>query len=177
MITKKKYSYFNSLDNQYSIGGSTLSGAAKGAASGTALGPWGAVVGGAIGGITGFIKGKKDQKQQNEEAMQKQLEVQKQFDSQMNISRLNSFNENINNIIDPNQAFYGGLYGSEGNSILNSTMVNKYNGGGTHEQNPNGGIPIGIGSNGKTNTVESEEVAIDLGNDGKYIFSNRLKFE
>jgi hypothetical protein len=41
--------------------------------------------------------------------------------------------------------------------------------GGTHEQNPYGGVPMGTGSNGKMNTVEEGEVKF-----GDYIFSNRL---
>jgi hypothetical protein len=48
--------------------------------------------------------------------------------------------------------------------------------GGTHEQNPYGGIPQGYNSQGKLRTVEQDESAFKF-NDGKYIFSNRLTFE
>jgi hypothetical protein len=41
--------------------------------------------------------------------------------------------------------------------------------GGTHEENPYGGVPMGIGVNGKMNTVEEGEVKF-----GDYVFSNRL---
>jgi len=41
--------------------------------------------------------------------------------------------------------------------------------GGTHEQNPHGGVPMGYGANGKMNTVEEGEVKF-----GDYIFSNRF---
>jgi len=41
--------------------------------------------------------------------------------------------------------------------------------GGTHEENPYGGVPMGIGANGKMNTVEEGEVKF-----GDYVFSNRL---
>jgi hypothetical protein len=41
--------------------------------------------------------------------------------------------------------------------------------GGTHEENPYGGVPMGIGTNGKMNTVEEGEVKF-----GDYVFSNRL---
>ena len=41
--------------------------------------------------------------------------------------------------------------------------------GGTHEENPYGGVPMGVGQNGKINTVEEGEVKF-----GDYIFSNRL---
>lgn len=60
-----------------------------------------------------------------------------------------------------NQAAYGGLF-------------NSFNAGGTHESNPNGGIPLGVGSNGKQNTVEQGESSFNF-KDGKFIFSHRLK--
>lgn len=52
--------------------------------------------------------------------------------------------------------------------------LNSFNGGGTHEQNPLGGIPLGLGNNGKRNTVESKETSFNLKN-GKFIFSHRIK--
>jgi hypothetical protein len=48
--------------------------------------------------------------------------------------------------------------------------------GGTHEQNPYGGIPQGYNSQGKLRTVEEGEAGFKF-NEGKYIFSNRLTFE
>lgn len=51
---------------------------------------------------------------------------------------------------------------------------NEFKGGGTHEQNPLGGIPQGTGSNGKPNTVEEDETSYDFP-EGKFIFSNRIK--
>jgi hypothetical protein len=50
----------------------------------------------------------------------------------------------------------------------NENVVTQYNGGGTHEQNSNGGIQIG----GKAK-VEDGEVRVDF-EDGSYIFSNRF---
>lgn len=51
--------------------------------------------------------------------------------------------------------------------------LNSYNVGGYHSQNPLGGIPQGIGSNGKQNTVEEGESSYKI--DGKkFIFSNRI---
>lgn len=47
-------------------------------------------------------------------------------------------------------------------------------GGGTHVQNPLGGIPMGIGKNGKQNTVESGESSFKF-DEGKYVFSNKLR--
>jgi hypothetical protein len=56
-------------------------------------------------------------------------------------------------------------------AYLNET--NMFGVGGTHEQNPNGGIPQGMGSNGKMNTVEEGEFSYNF-EDGKYIFSDRI---
>lgn len=48
-------------------------------------------------------------------------------------------------------------------------LVTLFEGGGTHEQNPNGGIPQGTGSNGKPNLVEEGETKWN-----DYIFSNAI---
>ena len=60
-----------------------------------------------------------------------------------------------------------GFVKSDG-GLLNSTTgidgITVYNAGGTHQQNPNGGIPVG-----GYGTVEQDEVRV-----GKYIFSNRF---
>lgn len=56
---------------------------------------------------------------------------------------------------------------------LKSSKFNSYNTGGLHEENPNGGIPMGMGENGLPNTVEEDETSFEF-DDGKYIFSNRL---
>lgn len=47
--------------------------------------------------------------------------------------------------------------------------LKEFNAGGTHANNPYGGIQIGIGANGKPNTVEEGETEYN-----GYIFSNRL---
>jgi len=61
----------------------------------------------------------------------------------------------------------------QGTDVLDN-YLNEYNNGGSHESNPHGGIPQGIGNNGKMNTVEEDETSINI--DGtKYIFSRRLK--
>lgn len=63
----------------------------------------------------------------------------------------------------------GGLMG-----YIKDKGLNTFSGGGTHEQNPLGGIPQGKGSNGKMNTVEEGEASYNIG-DMKFIFSNRIK--
>lgn len=51
---------------------------------------------------------------------------------------------------------------------------NEFNTGGTHEQNPNGGIPQGMDKQGIMNTVEQGETKTTTP-EGDYIFSDRLK--
>lgn len=70
---------------------------------------------------------------------------------------------------NPIQGFaYGGKMGPTSDKDLNT-----FNGGGTHEQNPLGGIPQGMNQNGTPNTVEEHETSVDL-NGQKFIFSNRI---
>src|SRR5690606_6723366 len=64
---------------------------------------------------------------------------------------------------DNNQYKYGGL--------------NSFNVGGLHSQNPYGGIPQGVGSNGKINTVEQGETSMHIKDIGKFIFSNRVNID
>lgn len=53
-----------------------------------------------------------------------------------------------------------------------SEQVIQFEGGGSHEQNPNGGIKIGMGSNGKPNLVEEGETKWN-----DYIFSNSIDLD
>ncbi|MGO1820295.1 MAG: hypothetical protein ACTH0S_11500, partial [Senegalia sp. (in: firmicutes)] len=79
-------------------------------------------------------------------------------------------NNNVENKTNPNSFDLGGIINTINSSNKN---LNSFNGGGTHEQNRLGGIPIGKGANGKMNTVEEDETSFDLPN-GKFIFSNRI---
>jgi len=82
---------------------------------------------------------------------------------------------NFNNLINY-MKFQDTNKKSMGGNISSSTSddsLTTFKGGGTHEQNSLGGIPQGIGSNGKLNTVEEDETSFDLP-DGKFIFSNRI---
>jgi len=55
---------------------------------------------------------------------------------------------------------------------INDGLLNDFNSGGTHEENPNGGISQGVDQEGTENTVEEGETRM-----GDYIFSNRLKLD
>lgn len=53
-------------------------------------------------------------------------------------------------------------------------QLTQFNEGGTHEENPLGGIPQGQGPSGQPNLVEEGETKLDSAN---YIFSDRLKLD
>lgn len=66
----------------------------------------------------------------------------------------------------------GGMFNTIRTKYANNS-INEFNTGGLHEHNPLGGIPQGIGSNGKQNTVEQGETSFDI-KGKKFIFSNRI---
>jgi hypothetical protein len=89
------------------------------------------------------------------------------------------YTPSINSKVNGNNVAYynmGGYFGPAGSisggigdvpSFGDVNPMTKYKGGGTHEQNPNGGIQVG-----KKARVEEGEVRVDF-EDGSYIFSNR----
>jgi hypothetical protein len=83
-------------------------------------------------------------------------------------------NPSIRNLVEQkaNGGYFGNAYSVSGSigsvpSMSNPLPFTAYKGGGTHEQNPNGGIPVG----GKAK-VEEGEVRVDFP-EGSYIFSAR----
>ena len=68
----------------------------------------------------------------------------------------------------PSTFAFGGNVETGGNTY--STKVTHIDAGGTHEDNPNGGVNVGYSEGGDLNQVEEDEV---IYND--YVFSNRLK--
>lgn len=68
------------------------------------------------------------------------------------------------------QFAFGGTLSTNGADWSNGLTF--FDNGGTHEENPNDGIPQGMASDGLPNLVEEGEVKWDAEN---YIFSNRLK--
>ena len=152
---------------------STLSGASTGAKIG---GIWGAALG-AIGGAGvsswGIFSGKSKAK-----GLANSLNAMATLANSDNIEQYNRAmmmaNNNIYDNLYGNFAAYGGNlnmdipnYQTHGGDFFNG--VTKINEGGTHEENPNGGIIMGIDEKGVPNLVEEGEV---IYND--YVYSNRL---
>lgn len=85
-----------------------------------------------------------------------------------NVSREIPQNEDLFSYINKRKE----KFPTEGGDTQDSSL-NEYNVGGTHEQNPHGGIPQGTGANGQPNTVEQGETSFKLPL-GKFVFSDRI---
>lgn len=143
---------------------SGVNGAMTGATAGMALGPIGAAVGGVVGGIGGAISsifGNKKKKKAERKANRK---VINQINAQNQAINAETISQSIG------QEFaYGGLMNQFAYGGGFSNGITYFNEGGTHEENPFGGVFQGMGDNGMPNLVEEGEVKWN-----DYIFSDRL---
>lgn len=167
----------------------------EGANAGIGLGGLGAIIGGVGGAATSAIGSifqrkniKKAQRDINnavhstnifnaralEEASQQAREAQitnleRQALSPTNIAALGGNLSVINKgrSINMNRKAYGGELHSNGGEFTNGLL--SVNNGGTHEENPNEGVPMGIDPQGVPNLVEEGETVFN-----DYVFSKRL---
>lgn len=146
--------------------GSIGSGAAAGASVG---GPWGALVGGVIGlagSTTGVLLGraKADKKA---DKLNKQIRLTNE--ARQNTLGYRAETLSNRNYLNDMQNFkdQGGPLHTNGGLWDNGLMY--INNGGTHEQSPYEGVPMGVDQQGIPNLVEEGEV---IWND--YVFSDRL---
>ena len=79
----------------------------------------------------------------------------------------------MNKIAEMN-SFYSSLPGNYYANGGNMKQLTEFNEGGTHEQNPLGGIPQGMNPDGQPNLVEQGETKLDSKN---YIYSDSLKVD
>lgn len=164
-----------SSDGGQSRGAHMGKGALKGAASGAAIGSIvpgigtavGAVVGGVAGAVGGLFGDKKENEALRKAAMQRHYQ---------RFGRINPFGHG--GYTGSNSSIMGGYVGrnqgySDSVEKFNPEMnLTEFNNGGTHEENPFGGIPQGLGPDGKPNVVEAGETKFQ-----DYIFSDRLKMD
>lgn len=170
-----------------SIGMSTMSGAAKGAALGTQIMPgWGTLIGGIVGTVSGLTRGSVAAGQNNR-AIRNLNHSINQVNYMNDINKDNQIMSIMDNNIRSTFPFGGQMfqYGGELDpQMLQQLMaqqgqpqdfgdtgngVTTFNEGGSHEMNPNGGIPQGIAPDGEENLVEEGEVKYK-----DYIYSDRL---
>lgn len=184
------------------IGGSMLKGAASGFTAGSVIPGLGNIVGtiggtvvGLLGGIGSSINGNKFEKIQKAQELAYNNSLDN-FNTQVsNTAKQNNINALANMIALGGQLNYNiddkyltNDYMSKLNSRIykpqfdsmnyfamgGSPDFNEFNTGGTHEENPLGGIPQGLDKQGIMNTVEQGETKTSTSN-GEYIFSDRLK--
>lgn len=149
------------------MGKAALSGASAGASVGGGLG---AILGGAVGllgsgagWIAGGVKAKEAEEAKEREAIAANAAARTKTLSARDIIMADSTNEFLKNI-----AAYGGpIFNHSGEFTNNVTFINE---GGTHSQNPNQGVQLGVDNNNVPNLVEEGEVVFN-----DYVFSNRLK--
>lgn len=153
------------------LAGNILASTATGALSGAMKGGWvGALleggsnlIGGTIGALAGNAKAQKRAAELNSLSEENNKLYLNNFANAASNTQNKMFNNSLLNI-----AAYGGPLFNHGGDWSNGlTFINE---GGTHEQNPLGGVPVGVDQEGIPNLVEEGEI---IWND--YVFSNRLK--
>lgn len=152
----------------------TLSSTLNGVTTGLSVGgPWGALAGGIIGlgngligGSIGKSKGEAAAKQAVADLKQQEAETNATIQAQLGLTADNMSNSFLRSSLANVAALGGPLFANGANWTNGLTMINA---GGTHGQNPNGGVPMGISPDGLPNLVEEGEVVWN-----KYVFSNRI---
>ncbi len=163
---KDLLSEFNSWDYQKdktfkdftsASGKDVLNAAISGAGSGASGGPIGMAVGAGIGALQSGISTLFARNKAKKQAATYNEELAKQEEA-----RAMAFNNKVNSVNAQN------TLNMKSNLYAEGGQLNTFNTGGTHEENPHNGIPLGVGSNGLPNRVEEGEV---MYND--YVYSNR----
>lgn len=137
---------------------------ARGAIAGLSLGPWGAL-GGAIGGTLSGVANSITKANRYNKDVAKINRLNTQAMQNYNNDFTQAFNDINNKNIDMTNLSRSRNTFAEGGGI--HTTINT---GGTHEENPFGGVQLGVDAQGTPNLVEEGEVVYN-----DYVFSNRIK--
>ena len=106
---------------------------------------------------------------QYSQQVQDNTSVRQPMINRMPNQEIPQYNSEENASMSMNNFEYGGsMTGQSGAKEL----VTMFENGGTHEENPLGGIPQGMGANGKPNLVEEGETKFE-----DYIFSNNINID
>lgn len=152
--------------------GDTLNGAMQGASFGGNFGGFGSAIGAAAGGLAYMTKSLIESELADQRAQKRATELhdlgeQRKADARRSIAA-QSFNV-MGNMKDT-ALLNIGAFGGHLHTGDFSNGVRFIDEGGSHEQNPYGGIPQGIALDGIQNLVEEGEVIYK-----DYVFSDRLK--
>lgn len=149
-----KFGWSNIADN--------LTASGKGAAAGMSIGgPWGALIGGIAGGVFNIFS--------QLGGANRAEELDRQAEN-ANKNQIANFYETAQRNQARSQREAMMNYFAEGGLLDSGNGITKFNVGGSHEQNPYGGIMQGIAPDGEPNMVEEGEIKYK-----DYIFSDRFK--
>lgn len=181
------------------------SGAAKGAKIGGNFGPWGLAIGaiaGGVGGIVSRLFGNRRAKRRLAR-INKAINYSNNLKGMQARTAVTNMGTMENNKLFANMAAYGGAQpvmrkygagrarvyadggalakGDDGGRKISQSKddwpgITEINAGGSHEENPRGGVPQGVGPDGVPNLVEQGEVKISdiIGGGNQYVLSARL---
>lgn len=151
---------------------------ASGAAAGSVFGPLGTAIGAAAAGLTKgaslLFKRKKaksmasKQNKENRRANDAVYDFQQRTLDAQDDKDFANYMINFSGGKDSVLAAFGGQLHTNGADFSNGASI--IEAGGSHEENPNSGVQIGVDKQGTPNLVEEGEVVYD-----DYVFSNRLK--
>ena len=150
--------------------GSAVTSAGSGAMAGAGFGPWGMGIG-ALVGLGASLLGSQagDAKAKEEEGRLTMLREKALADNQKNfLSGVKNAEQQVNFNALSNIAAFGGPLHTHGADWTNGITV--ADNGGTDEQNPFEGVPMGIAPDGQPNLAEEGAVIFN-----DYVFSNRLR--
>ena len=148
------------------IGKSALGGMKVGSSFGIIGAAVGAIAGAAAGGIGAGV-GSARARKAKERLEREQNDAYNIYQSQL-VNNANNIAAQTNINALANYSAYGGPIFTHGGEFSNGiTFIDN---GGTHEENPMEGVPMGMSEDGIPNLVEEGEVKYN-----DYIFSNRLK--
>lgn len=185
-----KHVGWRDLTNKGSVGSyfaDALTMGGEGAMAGSSLGGIGAGIGAAAGATVGIlgnlfagITARKTAKKLNNKIDASNLSVQRNFANQATTLDDANVSDQLSNWSGwgtgiSSAAFGGPLHTFAGGGFLSTNGADFDNGytivknGGTHEENPNEGVQMGIDSQGIKNLVEKDEFIMN-----DYVFSNRL---
>lgn len=156
------------LNSKGSYVGRALMNTAQGAAAGmSAGGPWGALAGATAGTVSSILGSLAANRKAGSETKTINTLIN-QNEVRQDLSASNAINnQRTNAALFGNITARGGQLSTNFNDFNNGII--SYNTGGTHEENPNEGIPISVDPEGIPNLVEEGEV-----NYKDFIFSNRI---
>ena len=140
--------------------------------AGSSFGPWGAAIGAILGGVSSNV-GSIIGRVKAHDAAEAGNKAVKRLNQGMG-NRIGNLTDTVDSLNDRtreaaymNLSAFGGDLSTHGLDFSNGlTFIDA---GGSHEQNPLGGVPMGVDENGTPNLVEQNEVVWD-----DYVFSDRL---